>query len=69
MYFLILKLFYFIKKKTHIQPATDNYEDWSPPIPIHISKKKVRATRNFIKDIMTGRVGIQGRIFEKNTKK
>ena len=32
-------------------------------------EKKVRATQNFIKDKMTGRVDILWRIFEKVTKK
>ena len=51
---------------SHIQPATGTYEDWSPP---YISKKKVRATKNFIQNKMTGRVNLFWRIFEKNAKK
>ena len=39
MYFLILKLFYFMTK-TQIQPATGTYEDCSSPS--YLSNKKVQ---------------------------
>ena len=59
----------FYEKNSHIQPTTGTYKDWSRHSPPYIlSIKKVRATKNFIKDKMTGRVDILWRIFEKMRK-
>ena len=66
VYFLISKLFYFMKKTpiSHIQPATGTYEDWSPP---YINKKS-QGTKNS-KKIKLSEGLIYQHIFEKNAKK
>ena len=57
MWFLIVKLFYFMKKKSSI------FNSMKIGHPL-ILVRKVRGTKNFNEDQMTGRVDIPKRMFE-----